>query len=358
MHPDVIDIALKDAENNINFVAISPEEEALLKFEDSSLNRIVRSFQEWNLFYKYAKQLGSTQCLLMYFDSILLSLALRRRPPCPFSGIYFRPIFHYSEFAEFMPSGHELILQRRDNFVLSRLLRNSNFQTLFCLDPFAAERIRKFKGNVKAIYLPDPVQIYNTSETQSQKMRQTLGIDPDKKVFLMFGVLQKRKGIYQLLDAIELLPSELCQQLCLLLVGPIGSEPLIKTRITELAEALPIQIISHDQFVPDQEIQPYFQVTDVILAPYIHHIGMSAILVRAAAAQKPVLASNYGLMGQMVKQHKLGITVDSSVPSEIAKGLTQFLVSPSTEFCDFSSMKSFAKQNSAENYAKTIFKYI
>ncbi len=202
------------------------------------------------------------------------------------------------------------------------------------------------------------MQIYNNSDSQSEKLRQTLELDPDRNVFLMFGVLQKRKGIYQLLDAIALLPPHLCQKLCLLLVGPIGSELLIKTRIRELCEALPIQVISHDQFVPDREIQPYFQVADVILAPYIRHIGMSAVLVRAAAAQKPVLASNYGLMGQMVKHHKLGITVDSSVPSEIAKGLTQFLVNPSIEFCDFSSMQSFAEQNSAENYAKTIFQYM
>lgn len=358
LHPDVVDIALEDAGNNINFVAISPEEEALLKFEDSSLNRIVRSFQEWNLLCKYAKQLEVTQCFLMYFDSILLSLALRGKPPCPLSGIYFRPIFHYNEFAEFPPSQHERILQRRDKFVLSRILRNSYFQTLFCLDPFAAERISKFKGNVKAIYLPDPVQIYNNSDTQSEKLRQTLEIDPDRNVFLMFGVLQKRKGIYQLLDAIALLPPHLCQKLCLLLVGPIGSELLIKTRIRELCEAFPIQVISHEQFVPDREIQPYFKVADVILAPYIRHIGMSAILVRAAAAQKPVLASNYGLMGQMVTHHKLGITVDSSVPSEIAKGLIQFLINPSTEFYDFASMQSFAEQNSAENYAKTIFQYM
>jgi glycosyltransferase involved in cell wall biosynthesis len=171
----------------------------------------------------------------------------------------------------------------------------------------------------------------------------------------MFGVPQKRKGIYQLLEAIALLPSHLCQKLCLLLVGPRSSDPLLQTRKAELSEALPIQVISHDTFVPDREIQPYFQVSDVILAPYQRHIGMSAILVRAAAATKPVLSSNYGLMGEMVKRHKLGITVDSSVPSEIAKGLAQFLLGSPTEFCEFSSMKSFAEQNSAENFASTIF---
>jgi glycosyltransferase involved in cell wall biosynthesis len=358
LHPDVVSTALDGGESNIKFVAVSPEEEAVLKSEESSRDRVVRAFQEWHLLHKYARQLEATQCLLMYFDSILLSLALRGRFPCPLSGIYFRPIFHYSDFADFTPLRHERILQLRDKFALSRLLSNSQFQTLFCLDPFAAERIARFNSQVKSIYLPDPVQIYSESESQVERLRENLGIQPDRTVFLMFGVPQQRKGIYQLIEAIALLPSHLCQKLCLLLVGPRGTDSRLQTLLKELSESLPVQVISDDKFVPDREIQPYFQVSDVILAPYQRHIGMSAILVRAAAAQKPVLSSNYGLMGEMVKRYGLGITVDASLPAEIAKGLTQFLISSPKEFCELSSMKAFAEQNSAEKFASTVFRYI
>jgi len=358
LHPDVVSTALEGSQSNIKFVTITPEEEAALKSEESSRERVIRAFQEWHLLHKYARQLEATQCLLMYFDSILLSLALIGRFPCPLSGIYFRPIFHYSEFADFTPLRHERLLQLRDKFALSRVFSNSQFQTLFCLDPFAAERISKFNSHAKAIYLPDPVQIYSESDSQVEKLRENLGIQPGRTVFLMFGVPQKRKGIYQLLEAIALFPSELCQKFCLLVVGPKSSDTLVQTRMAELSESLPIQIISHDKFVPDREIQPYFQVSDVILAPYQRHIGMSAILVRAAAAQKPVLSSNYGLMGEMVKRYELGITVDSSVPAEIAKGLSQFLVKSPTDFCDFHNLKSFAEQNSAEKFANTILQYL
>src|SRR4028118_2231645 len=358
LHPDVVSKALDGSQSNIKFVTITPEEEAVLKSEDSSRDRVIRAFQEWHLLHKYAKQLEATQCLLMYFDSILLSLAFRGKFPCPLSGIYFRPIFHYSEFADFTPLRHERLLQLRDKFALSRVFSNSQFQTLFCLDSFAAERISKFNSHAKAIYLPDPVQIYSESDSQVEKLRENLGIQPGRTVFLMFGVPQKRKGIYQLLEAIALLPSELCQKFCLLVVGPKSSDTLIQTQMAELSQLLPIQLVSHDKFVPDQEIQPYFQVSDVILAPYQRHIGMSAILVRAAAAQKPVISSNYGLMGEMVKRYRLGITVDSSVPDEIAKGLSQFLLNSPPEFCDFHSLKSFAEQNSAEKFANTIFQYL
>jgi glycosyltransferase involved in cell wall biosynthesis len=358
LHNDVVNAALEGSQSNINFVTISSEEEAVLKSEDSSSERVVRAFQEGNLLDKYARKLEPTHCLLMYFDSILLSLAFRGRFPCPLSGIYFRPIFHYSDFADFTPLRHERILQLRDKLALSRLLSNSQFQTLFCLDPFAADRIARFNSNVKSIYLPDPVQIYSESESQVERLRENLGIQPDRTVFLMFGVPQQRKGIYQLIEAIALLPSHLCQKLCLLLVGPRGTDSQVQTLLKELSESLLVQVISHDKFVPDREIQPYFQVSDVILAPYQRHIGMSAILVRAAAASKPVLSSNYGLMGEMVKRYGLGITVDASLPAEIAKGLTQFLISSPKEFCELSSMKAFAEQNSAEKFASTIFQYL
>lgn len=356
-HPDVVNAA-SESDGNINFVAISREEEAKLKSEDSSRDRLIRSFQEWHLLNKYVKQLKVTQCLLMYFDSILLSLALLRRFPCPLSGIYFRPIFHYSEFAEFAPSRHERILQKRDKFVLSLLLGNSHLKNLFSLDYFAVDQIKKLNPRSNPIYLPDPVKIYNESDSKLAEIKKNLAIQPGRTTFLMFGVPQKRKGIYELLDAISLLSPELCQKFCLLLVGPIASESLVQTRLKELSETLPIQISIRDEFVPDREIQSYFQVSDVILAPYQRHIGMSAILVRAAAADKPVLSTNYGLMGEIVKRYKLGLTVDASIPAEIAKGLTQFILKSPTELCDISSMKDFAEQNYAERFASTIFKCI
>ncbi|MCP2728628.1 glycosyltransferase [Limnofasciculus baicalensis] len=357
-HPDVVNAASERDRSNINFVAISPEEEAKLKSEDSSRDRLIRAFQEWHLLNKYVKQLEVTQCLLMYFDSILLSLALLRRFPCPLSGIYFRPIFHYSEFAEFAPSRHEGILQKRDKFVLSLLLGNSHLKNLFCLDTFAVDYIKKLNPRSNPIYLPDPVQIYSESDSKLAEIRNNLAVQPGRTTFLMFGVPQRRKGIYELLDAIAILPSEICQKFCLFLVGPIASEPLVKERLAQLSETLPIQVIIRDEFVPDREIQSYFQVSDVILAPYQRHIGMSAILVRAAAADKPVLSTNYGLMGEIVKRDKLGLTVDASVPAEIAKGLTEFILKTPSELCDISSMKDFAEQNSAERFASTIFQYI
>jgi glycosyltransferase involved in cell wall biosynthesis len=85
---------------------------------------------------------------------------------------------------------------------------------------------------------------------------------------------------------------------------------------------------------------------------------MSGTLVLAAAAQKPVLSSNYGLMGKLVQDYHLGLTLDSTQPREIAKGLTRFLQEPESVLCDRTLMKKFAEQNSAEKFADVIFNHI
>ncbi len=358
LHSDIINLALEYGKGNVNFVPISSEEDAIIQSQESILNRAVRAFHQFKLLCQYAKKLKATQCLIMYFDSLQLPLALGEKPPCPVSGIYFRPVFHYSKFANFKPSWREYFWQLRDKFFLSRILRNSYFQSLLCLDPLVVDYIGQFNPEVKAIHLPDPVKINNYTDSHLQKLRENLGIQPNRKIFLMFGAFRPRKGIYQLLDAVALLPSHLCQNLCLLLVGTVGSEKLVQTQIAEISKSLPVQFINQDKFIPEQEMQSYFQIADVILAPYQRHIGMSGILLQAAAAQKPVISSNYGLMGEIVKRYSLGITVESTIPTEITKGLTQLLVENPTDCCDFSQMKEFAKQNSADKFASTVFQYI
>jgi hypothetical protein len=69
-----------------------------------------------------------------------------------------------------------------------------------------------------------------------------------------------------------------------------------------------------------------------------------------------VLCSDYGLMGEMVRRHELGLTVDSTRPEEIAGVLTQFLqISDPADLCNPKTMINFVKQNSAKEFARVIF---
>lgn len=352
-HADIVELAKDRDKDTIQFIAIAPEEEAALRSRKSKLNRIWRNFQEWQLLRQYTSKLKATHCIILYFDTYFLPLALGATPPCSFSGIYFRPTFHYPRFSGYVPSRWDFWQQWQEKLLLSRILSNPRLKTLFCLDPFAVKHLEQFNGSVKAVHLPDPVEQY--PDLKLERIKEKLGIDRDRQVFLLFGALNERKGIYQLLEAILQLSPQLCQKLCLLMVGESSVAPQLETEIAAVCQAKPVQIIRRYEFIAEQEVQAHFQLADVILAPYQRHVGMSGILLLAAAAGKPVLSSDYGLMGEIVRRFELGLTVDSTRPSEIIKGITQFLLTSPADLCDHTKMRTFAAQNSAEEFARVIF---
>lgn len=357
-HGEVVEAAQVYGQNRVNFITLTPEEEASLGDRSTLLKRRRRSWMEWQILAQYTHRLKSTDCLLMYFDTCQLPIFARQPLACPFSGIYFRPTFHYHHFTKNFLSQKDKWQQRWETFYLTQVLRHPQLTNLFCLDPFVLDHIQSFNDGTNFVHLPDPVQIYGQLDQSADQLKVHLGIDPSRQVFLLFGALDGRKGIQQLLEAVDQMPANLAHKLCLLLVGPISAsiKEQVCSYINQLRLKLPVQIIAHDQFITDHEIEPFFQMTDVVLAPYQRHVGMSGILVRAACAQKPVLCSDYGLMGEITRRYQLGITVDSTQPQEIAKGLSHFLLgSTVSKTWDTSQMQCFAEQNTAEQFAQTIF---
>lgn len=356
VHADVVEAIAQSRHPQIKLIPITEAEVETLNSRKAVLSRVVRNFKEWDLYCRYASLLQATQSLIMYLDTCEIPLFVGKSSPCPFSGIYFRPTFHYRYFPGYEWSGKSKLQQIRERLTLSRILQHPQLKTLFCLDTFAIKHIKQFSSQAKIIYLPDPVEVDNRDHPNVERIQANLGIEPHRQVFLLFGALDGRKGIYKLLEAVALLPDELCQKLCLLLVGGTNSyeQSQIETQVKTIGQHKPVQIIQRYQFVPEADVTAYFQLADLVLAPYQKHVGMSGILLLAAAANKPVLSSNYGLMGEMVRSYKLGYAIDSTIPNEIAKGLTYCMLSPDG-LGDRVKMNHFCQQHSVENYTHLIF---
>lgn len=359
VHYEVAEAIAQYQHPKIKLVAIATTEATALRVRGSAWDRVGRNLQEWRLYCHYAKLLQASHSLLMYLDTSEIPLSLGKGSPCPFSGIYFRPTFHYDSFQDRAASKKEKLQHLRERFTLSRILANPQLKNLFCLDPFAIKHLNQFKTQARVQHLPDPVEI-DPSNLDSSGLKQQLKIESGRKVFLLFGALDERKGVAQLLEAIAELPTQLCQKICLLIVG--GTHKTIQDDIQRKLEPIratkPVQIIEKYEFIPEPEVSNYFQLTDVVLAPYQRHVGMSGILLLAAAAGKPVLSSNYGLMGEMVRRYELGIGVDSTLPQEIADGLTECLRRSPQDWGNQSKMQTFVRQNSVNNYTKVIFNSI
>ena len=355
-HHDVIEAIEQAANDRLRIISLQPEEAASLQSRNSFKQRTKRNFQEWNLLCYYARLLQATECLLMYFDTCELPLTVGKAAPCPVSGIYFKPTFHYRFLAGDRPTEKDKIQRWREKLTLRRILHHPQLKTLFCLDPLAIEPLEQFQPQAKIVYLPDPVEV-EPQVLDSGILKQRLGIDPNRLVLMFFGALDRRKGLYQLVEALTLLPPEIGRRLTILFVGKGSSSDLsqIELQLDRLGTATPLQIIQHYQFVPESEVASYFKLADLVLAPYQKHVGMSGILLLAAAADKPVLSSDYGLMGELVERYDLGMAVDSTCPKEIALGITLFVLTYPLMGERKSRRRQFAREHSVAEYATTIF---
>ena len=384
VHRDTVAAIASHHQPAIQILPIAADEVAALGDRSSGWSRLQRNFREWQIFCKYARNLQTTHALMMYLDTCELPLAVGMQSPCPFSGIYFRPTFHYGMFANHHPDLKERLKQWRNRFTLDRILAHPQLQTVFCLDPFAVEALKtNFPGerllrrriakgeapptvqvrqrkSAKIVTLADPVGSSPSTSLDLTTYLDQLGIKADRRVFLLFGALDGRKGIYQLLEAIELLPPALSQQMCLLLVGKTNAAERanIEQKIAALRQNAPIQIIECYDFIPEDEVPKYFQLADVVLAPYQRHIGMSGILLLAAAAGKPVLSTNYGLMGELVRRYQLGVAVDTTQPPELMQALACCLTEVPETLGERALMQVFAEQNSIDRYTSAIFQHL
>ncbi|WNZ44005.1 glycosyltransferase family 4 protein [Leptolyngbya boryana CZ1] len=352
VHADVYALAHDHASRNVHFVVISQAEAIAIQ---TSKSLIRRSFREWQLFCQYAKALNAAQALLMYFDHLQVAIALGSPAPCPVSGIYFRPTFHYASFAQHRASWQDRLRAWRQRLVLALAARNPRLTTLFCLDPFAISPIQKHVPRIQAVHLPDPVAPFEAASIDAaHPMSQA--IEPERYVFLLFGNLDQRKGITQVLAAIKLLPREIIEKICLLLVGKLLPEDAstILSQIQTIEQTTPIQIVLHNRFVSESEMQHVFRRSDIVLIPYQRHVGMSGVLLQAAMAEKPVLASNYGLLGELVRTYELGITIETENCEQIAKSLASFVTDSRHRMGKVQNMQDFVQNHTPQHFVETI----
>ncbi len=293
---------------------------------------------------------GAAHAAALYWDHLQLSTALRRVGRARLSGIYFRPSFHYGSLGGPAPTPAEKRLALRKKLVLRAALANPRLDTLFCLDPFVVPIVNRMAGRDVAVFLPDPVPVppAGTGATIFD------GAETGRRRVLLFGMLDSRKGVPQVCEALAALAPDMQQKLAVAFAGPADAPdaPLIRQAIGALRDRSPVQVLWDDRFVPDAEIQQLIEGADLVLLTYQQHIGSSNVLVRAAGAGVPVLASHHGLVGAQVRGRGLGLAIDATRPDAIAEGLARWLDNPAAIPFDGAAARRFFDENTAEAYAR------
>lgn len=293
---------------------------------------------------------------LMYFDHCQLSLAFGLRLPqaVSLSGIYFRPTFHLDEKPADLRSW---LTDFRKRTVLRRALRNPHFRHLFCLDPLVVPTLAHMAPDVQSIHLPDGVRV-GAGLTPRSDIRADWAIAEGRVVALLLGVLDARKGIHIVVEAVRRLEPEIQRNLAIVFAGPVrtADESSLYSTIADVRLETQVHVHLDNRYVPDDEVQGLVEASDVVLLPYQRdHVGSSNMLVRAAIAGVPVLGTDHGLIGKLIGRHRLGDTMDSTDPDAIASSLRRLVLSGDQIPFDQQEAREYGRSHSATRMGEVFF---
>lgn len=309
-------------------------------------NMIQRSLIMWKRVKSWAEARQVDHVIFMYLDIPQLGISLSPSPSFQVSGILFRPNFHYHAQGWKAKLG-----QWGKKRLLSLLFQRKFVQTIWTLDATAVQA-PDFSSYPQFKVLGDPVRYIPQSEEKKVIARATYQWPQNKKVFLLFGHLDTRKGLTVLLQAITLLRREELEGALFLLAGHLS--PQLQPEVDEwLPRAREVADIRTDfRSLVGEEIDVLFDLSDYILALYQRHIGMASVVVRAALSGKPIWASDFGYLGHLVKEKSLGLVVSSEDPHAVADSL-RFILAHGIPF-QSESLLQIAREASPEEFAKKL----
>ena len=228
-----------------------------------------------------------------------------------------------------------------------KLVRAGYFKYIWLLDQYLVDEVKKIDG-VNCRFIPDPWRI----SLQISPPAEIHTIDPDQIYLLQYGVGDKRKGSELLLKALLKASN---QRVHVWLAGK-QKDPEILTLANQLLSRGQLTLL--DRYISDEEESWLFSNCTWVTLPYLSHYGSSNLLSKAAKFCKPVIASDFHLIGRNVSTNNLGLVFRDRSVDELAVVLTkldrqheQFSVAALHKFADKYSFTCF-KAALAANFPK------
>ena len=294
--------------NNVTFYFISDEEA-----EKCNQPSVLKSALERSrCIRKYAKKLKA--------DNIFLIFLIRTMPFLPFylpSGTKASGIIYSIPLYKSLQSKVQII---KDRIVYCLFARKRGIKNIFLLnDPRSAEYYNQKYGTDKFKHLTDPRP--NIDISQVMDLRIELGIPQNNRIYLQFGSMDNRKNTLNILRAIKLMSEEELKGKTFVFMGRLNEN--IREYFNKIVDELKnkVQIILKEGFVPYEFLNSMCYTTDVILTLYSNVEMSSGSIGYAAYFGKPVIAPSTGLLGNLVKDNCLGLTVDHITPENIKNAL-------------------------------------
>ncbi len=205
----------------------------------------------------------------------------------------------------------------------------------------------KIKPDAKYILKPHPLYNHFGEKIDRTKAVAHLGLNPDMKTLLFFGLIRDYKGLDILIDAM----SEIDETYQLVIAGECyGSFEKYESQIAQSPAKNRIHVFN--QYIDDEKVPYFFSAADLLVLPY-KSATQSGVIPVAYHFDVPVLATNVGGLKDYIESASTGIVCQPDAHS-IAAGINQLFASGKESF-----VKNIIKEKenlSWEQFAKSILK--
>jgi glycosyltransferase involved in cell wall biosynthesis len=342
------------AGGRVRLIPLGESEQALCTHR----SLMISSFSRWWVMRRYMARTDAAAGHFLCIDHLTLPLALglglRHRA---ISGTLFRPSVHYAELGSARAHWAERLRNMRKSILYRLALRHPDLGRMLTLDPyfprFAAIR---FRQGEKVRWLPDPV--HPPVNCRSDDRRLLAVIPANLTVLLLFGHITERKGVLTLLAALRGLRPETTARIGVVIAGRIDAE--VKSRMQTVMAALArerpyLWLHVEDRRLSSGELYSLVERADVVLAPYQRFVGSSGVLLWAARAGKPLVTQDFGLLGRLVRDYRLGIVADTLDLRSLRAGIEMAVAAGGRQVFDRQSADSFLAQMTPQRFAAEVF---
>ncbi|WP_259015896.1 glycosyltransferase [Emticicia fluvialis] len=281
----------------------------------------------WKSISRYVTDLKADRLILMMVDMFQHTIG-SSRPLCTIHGIMFNP------YPRLVPVDNSLKARQKTKVTKARklfttwwMLRNKQLKKVFIFNDYETiKTMNETLGTQAFTYLPDPV--YDYPMRQGLVIREQFNIEPHRKILLAFGMIDQKKNVVNLVRGLQDLTADEAANACLLIVGKVSQvyETPLAEAIAEARKLRPeLKIVMESRFVDDDEMESFINQSDIVSLAYVNFYSSSGVIGLACRHNKPIIATRFGVVGNITAEYELGVAVDGHKPEEIKEAFRFFL---------------------------------
>lgn len=180
----------------------------------------------------------------------------------------------------------------------------------------------KLKPDAKHVSIQHPLYSHFGEKLDREVAEKKLGLEPNKKNILFFGLIRTYKGLDILLEAF----GKLDESYQLIIAGePYGSFDKYQQIIDRLPNKERIKMCL--KYIKDSEVKDYFSASDLAVLPY-RSATQSGISSVSYHFDTPMIVTNVGGLKETIGDRGTGIVASECTPEAIHTEILRYFNSP------------------------------